>query len=119
VRVVHDVDNGAGGSDVLFYTSSDGSSWVKLGNTVTNAGTVTRHDSSALLYLGRTSAGSGDSAGTFYNGIDGTLVANPNFVIHPAMSATVIRDSYGHVWTLAGSAALVGYTKPAAIGLAI
>lgn len=39
-RVALDVDNGAGGHDVKFYLSTDGSTWTQLGATVTTAGTT-------------------------------------------------------------------------------
>jgi len=37
IRVVHDVNNGAAGYDVKFYTSDDGITWTQLGTTVTTA----------------------------------------------------------------------------------
>lgn len=40
VRVTHTLDNGAGGNDVKFYTSSNGSTWTQLGTTQTSAGTT-------------------------------------------------------------------------------
>jgi hypothetical protein len=52
VRVVHDVDNGAAGNDVLFYTSTDGVSWVQLGTTQTTAGTVTRFSTTNEITAG-------------------------------------------------------------------
>lgn len=38
IRVAFDVDNGAGGHDVKFYTSTDGVTWTQLGTTITTAG---------------------------------------------------------------------------------
>lgn len=38
VRVTLDVDNGATGNDLKFYTSTDGVTWTQLGTTVTTAG---------------------------------------------------------------------------------
>ena len=38
IRVVIDVDNGAAGNNVLFYTSTDGATWTQLGTTLTTAG---------------------------------------------------------------------------------
>ncbi len=41
VRVVHDVDNGAGGNDVSFYYRQIGvDAWTQIGTTVTNSGTT-------------------------------------------------------------------------------
>lgn len=47
VRVTHDVDNGAAGNDVKFYTSTDGSTWTQSGATVTTAGTTNHFNSTA------------------------------------------------------------------------
>lgn len=52
-----DVDNGAAGHDVKFYTSTDGSSWSQLGSTVTTAGTTSIHSGSAVLEMGTSSTG--------------------------------------------------------------
>jgi len=38
LRCTVDVDNGASGNDIRFYTSSDGATWTQLGSTVTTAG---------------------------------------------------------------------------------
>jgi len=38
IRVVHDIDNGAGGNDVKFYTSTNGTTWTQLGDTITREG---------------------------------------------------------------------------------
>lgn len=38
IRTTLDVDNGAAGNDVKFYTSDDGITWTQLGATVTTAG---------------------------------------------------------------------------------
>lgn len=38
IRATVDVDNGATGNDVKFYTSTDGATWTQLGTTVTTAG---------------------------------------------------------------------------------
>src|SRR3546814_18406335 len=38
IRVKFDVDNGAGGNDALFQTSTNGVTWTHLGNVVTQAG---------------------------------------------------------------------------------
>ncbi len=57
LRVTHDVDNGAAGNDVKFYTSDDGSSWTQLGTTRTTAGVTTRIDTTALLEIGSSNLG--------------------------------------------------------------
>lgn len=113
VRATLDVDNGASGYDVKFYTSSDGSSWTQLGATVTGGATTSIFDSTASLRVGDIGAGAGfEFTGTVYqaqvyDGIDGTLVANPVFQHPPTawtMAGTTSIDSEGNVWTLNGSA---------------
>lgn len=52
LRVVHDVDNGASGNDVKFYTSTDGTNWTQLGSTVTTAGVTSRFASTSRYSLG-------------------------------------------------------------------
>lgn len=60
VRVTLDVDNGAVGNDVTFYTSTDGISWSQLGDVVTTAGTTSIFDSTATLNIGAMDAGTDD-----------------------------------------------------------
>ena len=84
LRVTQDVNNGASGNTVTFYTSEDGVVWEQLGAPVVTGSTTSLHDSSLNLVVG-----SGDSTnGTtnnfkgevfraqVYDGIDGTLVAD-------------------------------------------
>ena len=109
IRVTHDVNNGAGGNDVMFYTSEDGATWTQLGSTITSVGTTNIFSGSALLTL------SGDTLGTntpfagkivkaqVYNGIGGTLVANFDASL-ATIGATTVTDSLGLVWTKQGNA---------------
>lgn len=52
VRVVLDVDNGAGGYDVKFYTSTNGATWTQLGATVTTAVVTTLFDAVTFYEIG-------------------------------------------------------------------
>lgn len=52
VKVEFDVDNGASGNDVKFYTSPDGSTWTQLGTTVTTAGVTSISSTFLNYYLG-------------------------------------------------------------------
>lgn len=52
IRVTIDVDNGAAGRDIKFWTSTDGVTWTQLGTTTTTATAITLFDSSALFQLG-------------------------------------------------------------------
>lgn len=74
IRATLDVDNDAGGHDVMFYTSTDGVTWTQLGSTVTTAGTTSIFSGTSTVF-----AGGGSFAGKLYraqiySGIDGTKV---------------------------------------------
>ena len=86
VRATLDVDNGASGNTVTFYTSTDGTNWTQLGDPVVNAGTTSIFNSTALLGVGAyaTSGATSPARGKFfraqvYNGIAGTLAFDANF----------------------------------------
>lgn len=111
-RVTLDVDNGAGGNDVTFYTSLDGTddpdavTWVQLGATITTAGTTSIFDGTAPVYWGTYDGGSaslkgGIRAGAIYNGIGGTKVGSVDLTVPVGPR---YRDGQGNVWTLNGSA---------------
>lgn len=99
VRVTLDVNNGASGKDVKFWTSDDGTTWTQLGATVTSAGTTSIHSGSATLNLGANGF-SGPGAqevlrGKLYraqvlNGIDGTVAFDANF--ETAMTAQTVTS---------------------------
>ena len=110
VRVTLDADNGAAGRTVRFYTSTDGSTWTQLGNAVTTAGTVTPYSPAASgMRVGALYAGGGVWAGrihsaTILSGIDGTVVAAPDFSASPwDVGETVNVDAQGNTWTLTGA----------------
>lgn len=81
VRATLDVDNGSSENVVTFYTSLDGVTWTQLGDAVTNSGTTSIFDSTAVLEIGSRNTGTSFNAtGTIYeayiyNGIDGDLVS--------------------------------------------
>ncbi len=52
IRATLDVDNGASGNDLKFYTSPDGATWTQLGATVTTAGVTSVHQSTAPYQIG-------------------------------------------------------------------
>lgn len=112
VRVTFDVDNGASGNDVKFYLArSIAGPWDQLGATVTNSGTTSIFSSSANLEIGDISnlsftplVGKVHKL-KVYNGIDGTLVANPDFTSQTA-GASSFADSLGLTWTVAGTASI-------------
>ena len=85
VRATLDVDNGASGNNVQFFTSDDGTTWTQLGTTVTTAGVTSIFSGSAQLEVGSRNGGTTDVArGKFFraqvlNGIGGTVAFDANF----------------------------------------
>lgn len=84
IRATLDVDNGAAGCDVKFYTSDDGANWTQLGTTVTQAFTTSIFNSTTLWQLGASDATSMlyPLSGSIYrvivlDGIGGTAIALP------------------------------------------
>lgn len=104
VRATLDVDNGAAGHDVKFYTSTDGTTWGQLGTTVTTAGTTSIFNSTASIAVGDILPFAGK---VHYvevrNGIDGVLIANPDFRQLPKGTKT-FTDTVGVLWTVNGDA---------------
>lgn len=123
VRVVHDVDNGAVGNDVLFYTSTDpittalgAVTWVQLGTTVTTAATTSHHNSTTTPLIGAITVGSSIRLiGKVYvtewrSVIAGTVVANPDFrsIAQSADGGLTFVGPAGNTWTLQTAALWVG-----------
>jgi hypothetical protein len=113
VRVVHDVDNGAGGNDIKFYTSDDGVAWSQLGATVTTAGVVARDTNNFVLTIGAINpTGNGNPvAGNIYyaevrNGIDGSVVAAFDAADAQLGATTITSSQTEEIWTLQGAAVL-------------
>ena len=52
IALTHDVDNGASGNSVRFWTSPDGTTWTQLGSTVTQAFTTSIFNSAAVVEIG-------------------------------------------------------------------
>lgn len=109
VRVTLDGDNGANGWDVKFYTSDDGAAWTQLGGTVSDAGITGVYNTAYPLQLG-------ELTGNIYyaevrNGINGTIVASPDFNLAAIPTFT---DARGNVWTISGSGATLQATLNAA-----
>lgn len=99
-----DVDNGDGGNTVEFYTSDDGVTWAKLGDSVVTAGTTSIHASTNPISLGYRGIGSDRWAGKYYkailkNGIGGKVVASPDLGMAFPSLATTFTDAEGNVWT--------------------
>lgn len=116
VRVTLDADNGSAQNEVKFYLSDDGSTWTQLGNTVTNAGTVTMFSGTALLQMGAVFLGSNSPMnGTLYrvivkNGINGTTAFDANF-------ETVAADSFAFTESSANAATVTLTTTRYSFGV--
>jgi hypothetical protein len=114
LRVTLDVNNGAAGNTVVFYTAPGGSltgTWTQLGNPVVTSGVTSIFASTATLITGSSSALALDPVvGRIHalqvrSGIGGTVVANPDFTAQTA-GATSFADSAGRTWTLNDGAEL-------------
>jgi len=113
VRYTIDVDNGAAGRTIRFYTSVDGVGWSQLGTDVVQAGVTSIFNSTSEVAVGSyNNGGSERFAGRIFsaeirNGIAGTIVASPNFAAQAAGTTSFV-DSTGKTWTVIAPAAIVG-----------
>jgi hypothetical protein len=104
VRATLDVDNGASGYDVKFFTSSDGVTWTQLGTTVTGVGVTSIFASTTAVRLGQ-DFGSTVMAGKVHraqilNGIGGTPVLDVDCSQIGAGSATSFTALTGQTVTV-------------------
>lgn len=111
IRATLDVDNGAAGHTVNFYTSDDGVTWAALGAAVVTAGVTALTASSRALTIGSRYDDLNPMTGYFYagsvrNGIPGTEMAGPD-VSGKELGATSFTDPLDNVFTLAGNASIV------------
>lgn len=117
IRATLDVDNGAGGHDVKFYTSTDydpdavTGTWTQLGATVTGAGTTSIFDSTADVEIGSVNGGTNPTDGKIYraqilNGIAGSIVADFDPNDATAGDPTVVSSHTGETYTLQGNASI-------------
>ena len=89
-----------------FYTSTDdGVTWDQLGATVTTGIPVSLFPSTSILAVGQVNSTQYALAGTvkrveIRDGVDGTIVANPDFTRAP-----VGVDSVGNLWKIHGDGA--------------
>ena len=107
LRVVHDVDNGAVGNDVKFYTADDNTNYVQLGSTVTTAGTTSIAETSAIATLGSAGAGVDNRfAGRIYeaeiySGTTRVASWDANLTVVGALQSV---GRHGEIWTVSGEA---------------
>lgn len=116
LRATLDVDNGAAGNDVRFYTSDDydpltnTGTWNQLGATVTTAGVTSIFDSNAVLLVSGLNGGTANpfAGKVFYaevrNGINGAIAASfdPRRATNGAASFVSLQ---GETWTINTSGA--------------
>lgn len=86
IRATLDVDNGAGGYTVTFFTGGSAStpSWVQLGSTVVGGSTTSIFSGTTPIAIGSIDPGLSPLSGRIYraqiySGINGTLVFDANF----------------------------------------
>jgi hypothetical protein len=108
LRVTVDVDNGAAGRTITFYTASSmAGPWVQLGTPVVQSGTTSFFNSATAVRIGDASdVGFKRPSGRVHkteirSGIGGTVVANPDFTAQ-TVGATSFVDGAGRTWTLSG-----------------
>ncbi|MER6635831.1 hypothetical protein ABT285_09740 [Streptomyces microflavus] len=112
LRVTLDVNNGAGGKTVSFYTGQQLTGrWQPLGAPVTSVGTTTIFNATAGLQLGSVTGYSAQRMrGRLHrlqlrNGINGPLTVNLTTAT-ATPGATSFPDTTGRVWTLRDTATL-------------
>ena len=110
LRVTLDVDNGASGNTITYYTAPTiAGPWTQLGTPVVNSGTTSVFSSSASVLVGDTAElGFERPVGRVHafelrSGINGTIVAAPDFSL-PGAGAASFVDSAGRTWTPASGA---------------
>ncbi|MDT0306134.1 hypothetical protein RM780_04045 [Streptomyces sp. DSM 44917] len=113
LRATLDVNDGSGQHVVTFYTAASvAGPWQQLGDPVVRPGTTSINTTgTADLEVGNlNSIGFRPGAGRYYktevrNGIDGTVVANPDFTAQ-AVDATAFTDGAGRSWGVVEGAAI-------------
>jgi len=100
IRATLDVDNGASGRDITFFTSTDGTNWTQLGTTVTQANTTSIDNSSGDLKVGDGTPfdGSPSPRGQIFraqvlNGIGGTVEFDADFETQTADALAFTESS--------------------------
>ena len=105
IRATLDVDNGASGYDVKFFTSDNGTVWTQLGSTVTGSGTTSIYSGTSEVRIGQSAPSSTNSTGKFYraqilNGIDGTTVLDVDASVIATGAATSFTATTGQTVTI-------------------
>jgi hypothetical protein len=117
LRFTLDVNNGSGGKDAFFYysTAIDTPVWNQIGGVVTNAGTITLHNSSGKLTVGSFDVDGGGTGNPLTgkihkaelrSGINGSIVAHFD-ASRALVGASSFVAATGETWTKQGNAAFV------------
>lgn len=93
VAVTVDVDNGAGGWDVRFWTSPDGAAWTQLGSTVTTATPITLFNSTAPLQIGAMGQSVAGDANALRGVIERATVYSGLRDLNAATGGTLVFDA--------------------------
>ncbi|MFJ1865552.1 hypothetical protein ACIOD1_13055 [Streptomyces sp. NPDC088097] len=112
IRATLDVNNGASGRTIVFYTSTSISgTWTQLGDPIVQATTTAVWAGSSPLRVGDLPDISTQAIGRLVhavqvrNNINGTIVANPVFNSQVS-GATSFTDSAGRLWSTEGAAVI-------------
>ena len=109
VRVTHDVNNGASGNDVKFFTSTDGVTWTQLGITRTTAGVTSIFSGTSPLQMANPNYGTALTGKVYraqiLNGIDGTKVLDVDTSVITSGAATSFTALTGQTVTIERSTA--------------
>jgi hypothetical protein len=106
VRATLDIDNGAAGRTITFYTgTSVNGPWTQLGDPVVQAGVTGIFDSTAPVRTSNSGTSQVTYAVKILQGIGGTERANPDFTTQ-ADGATSFVDAAGNTWTVSGAATI-------------
>lgn len=106
VRATLDVDNGAAGRTITFYTgSSVNGPWQQLGDPVVQAGVTSIFDGTVQVRTNDQGISQTTHAIKILQGIGGTERGNPDFTAQTD-GATSFVDAAGNTWTLNGAAAI-------------
>lgn len=116
IRVTLDVNNGAAGNTVTFYTAQTiDDTWVQLGEAVVTAGTTSIFDGTAATTFGNSGTLSARLAtGQFWsgqvrNGIGGSVVGNAD--VRSATDGAASFSDGTNTWTVTGAGAAISNRK--------
>lgn len=111
VLMVHDVDNNAGGNDVIFvYSDDDGVTSHVLGAPVITSGTTSHFAGTSTLVVGKLGTGGQPMSNGGITGLEihdgpwpnSTIVAQRSYILE-AEQATPFVDTTGKTWTITGT----------------